>query len=774
MHELRTPSPSVAAIMPTRNRRRFVSQSILYFLRQDYERKQLVVVDDGEDRIEDLIPDDSRIRYVHVGRRLSIGAKRNFACELTDAELIAHWDDDDWMAAHRLTAQVTALLSSASDLCGLRELLYYKPDDGEAWLYSFPGARRWIAGGTLMYRRAVWAKTRFPDTDIGEDTAFVQRQAVERVTVINDLSFYMGVIHAGNTSPKQLTGRHWQRRPIEEITSRIGSDAEFYGNSPLRGKGGDAAPTKKISRSLHSGRRRGGSIGGLNEPPRPRPAKEKGCFLDGAATPPLPRRGLLPLPLHPLPLNRPLVSCIMPTHNRRRFVSRAIEYFQRQDYPNRELIIVDDGVDSVRDLIPEDPAIRYLRLTSKCSTGAKRNRACEIARGNIVVLWDDDDWFSDNRISYQVAPLLSGRADVTALGNSMVYHQPSRQFWVCNSRLHSRMFYQSVIGGTLAFRKRLWRNHGFPDVSEREDAAFLEMMLGRGARLEKLPNAGVFIYVRHQSNTWQFMPGDFLDGEGWQQVSPPAFLPEADRQFYGVESSEPLVSCILTTANRQRFLKQAVKYALDQTYNKKEIIVVDDGYQSAEAMIPADERIQYVRLTQRVTLGKKLNIGIEHAGGDIIQKLDDDDYYHPSFLQRTVAALLRDDPENSIAGFDCFLVLIAGTGDVKFSGHGWFAGGTLCFHRKLWEAAPFRDVPSAVDWYFLQDHKARQIKLQDPELYILVRHDEGHLWTNLGSTDVTAYFAQLPAHSKRLRDCLPAVDLSFYETLRKEGVTHAS
>src|SRR6266852_3436172 len=56
----------------------------------------------------------------------------------------------------------------------------------------------------------------------------------------------------------------------------------------------------------------------------------------------------------------PLISCIMPTRNRRVFVSQAIGYFERQDYPNRELIIVDDGDDRVDDLIPSNASIRYI------------------------------------------------------------------------------------------------------------------------------------------------------------------------------------------------------------------------------------------------------------------------------------------------------------------------------------------------------------------------------------------------------------------------------
>src|SRR5215510_16345784 len=104
--------------------------------------------------------------------------------------------------------------------------------------------------------------------------------------------------------------------------------------------------------------------------------------------------------------NLPLVSAIMPTHNRRPFVPKAIEYFLRQDYPQRELIILDDGTDPIVDLAPNDQRIRYFRQNQKRNIGAKRNLTCEEARGEIIIHWDDDDWMADWRISYQVTSLL--------------------------------------------------------------------------------------------------------------------------------------------------------------------------------------------------------------------------------------------------------------------------------------------------------------------------------------------------------------------------------
>ena len=46
---------------------------------------------------------------------------------------------------------------------------------------------------------------------------------------------------------------------------------------------------------------------------------------------------------------RPLVSCIMPTRNRKRFVLQSIEYFKRQDYAPRELVILDGGDENLAD-----------------------------------------------------------------------------------------------------------------------------------------------------------------------------------------------------------------------------------------------------------------------------------------------------------------------------------------------------------------------------------------------------------------------------------------
>ena len=238
--------PLVSCIMATRDRRPFVGQAIRYFMRQDYPRRELLVIDDGDDCVEDLIPDDERVRYLRLEARASVGAKRNLACDRAHGDLIAHWDDDDWMSPKRLSIQTRVFGSAVTDVCGANEVLYYRLDDGDAWRYRYSGnGRPWVCGGTLMYRRSIWRSEPFADTDVGEDTAFVDRVDPGRVRALADASFYLGLIHRSNTAAKDLSDPRWDRRPLGEVTSRLGPDTDFYvalRNGGARGSAARARP----------------------------------------------------------------------------------------------------------------------------------------------------------------------------------------------------------------------------------------------------------------------------------------------------------------------------------------------------------------------------------------------------------------------------------------------------------------------------------------------------------------------------------------------------
>lgn len=97
------------------------------------------------------------------------------------------------------------------------------------------------------------------------------------------------------------------------------------------------------------------------------------------------------------------VSIVMPAHNARATIDRAIDSALGQTRGDFELIIVDDfssddTVDLVEKRVAADPRIRLLRSTKNGGPGAARNAALDVARGEWIALLDADDAWRPDRL----------------------------------------------------------------------------------------------------------------------------------------------------------------------------------------------------------------------------------------------------------------------------------------------------------------------------------------------------------------------------------------
>ena len=226
-----------------------------------------------------------------------------------------------------------------------------------------------------------------------------------------------------------------------------------------------------------------------------------------------------------------------------------------------------------------------------------------------------------------------------------------------------------------------------------------------------------------------------------------------------------LISCIMVTRNRPRFVRQSLRYFTRQTYANAELLVVDDGEQSVEDECAGLDRVRYIRVDRPTSTGSKLNLGIEQAYGDLLQKLDDDDYYHPDFLQVAARHMPAENRDHVLAAWDCFVMWIVGETHLRYSGHGWTIGNTLLFSRKFWQKAPFRDLARGSDRHFLRDHEGKLIRICAPEHCMVVRHG-ANTWTDMRSGQATdAFLRRFPVYPKRLSEIVGADNMPFYETL---------
>ncbi|MGN6212330.1 glycosyltransferase [Parafilimonas sp.] len=229
--------PLVSCIMPTYNRRKFIPHAIEYFLRQDYSNKELIIIDDGSDIVEDLVPADTSIRYFKLSKKLTLGAKLNMACTYAKGDVIANWDDDDWYASSRLQYQVEALNNPKVDVCGINNLLYYDMHNNLGYRYIYPASQRmWLLGSSLCYKKKLWCNNRFADINVGMDGLFVWGAAPGRVKALSNPGMAVHIIHENNVSPKKTTGAWWHNYPVEELQKIMKHDWMLYTNGSNKEK----------------------------------------------------------------------------------------------------------------------------------------------------------------------------------------------------------------------------------------------------------------------------------------------------------------------------------------------------------------------------------------------------------------------------------------------------------------------------------------------------------------------------------------------------------
>ncbi|AOM76076.1 glycosyltransferase family 2 protein [Pedobacter steynii] len=168
--------------------------------------------------------------------------------------------------------------------------------------------------------------------------------------------------------------------------------------------------------------------------------------------------------LIPVPAKRaviPLVSCIMATSDSEMIIPFVLDYFLYQDYPNVELIIIDDGKNAAPELILHCPNVKYFFISSRKTAGAKRNMACNLSNGKIIIHWDDQDWYAHNWITHQVSALMTSGADISGL--NLV-----QTFPLTNQKIITTEKSAWIYGATMVYWKSIWENHKFKELQTGE------------------------------------------------------------------------------------------------------------------------------------------------------------------------------------------------------------------------------------------------------------------------------------------------------------------
>ncbi|VAW79154.1 hypothetical protein MNBD_GAMMA15-200 [hydrothermal vent metagenome] len=110
-----------------------------------------------------------------------------------------------------------------------------------------------------------------------------------------------------------------------------------------------------------------------------------------------------------------LVSVVIPTYNRARLLTAAIDSALAQDYPATEILVIDDGsTDHTADLVAGyGEKVRYFQQANR-GAGAARNFGIQQARGEFIAFLDSDDMWRPDKLTLQVS-IMNARPDVAML-----------------------------------------------------------------------------------------------------------------------------------------------------------------------------------------------------------------------------------------------------------------------------------------------------------------------------------------------------------------------
>lgn len=206
-------------------------------------------------------------------------------------------------------------------------------------------------------------------------------------------------------------------------------------------------------------------------------------------------------------IDLPLISALLVTKDRPELAWRAVECFMEQSYPNKELVIIDEGGYEFQKKLQKEgllqssattsptihippPMISYHRNEEKTTLGALRNRAIGLAQGEYICQWDDDDLYHRHRLSYQLDACIKNNAAASFLLRQMLWNLAGGNLAISGYRLWE---------GTILVKKELMFKYA--KWVRGEDSVPVYFLASK-RKLVALDLPELYMYHIHGDNTW--------------------------------------------------------------------------------------------------------------------------------------------------------------------------------------------------------------------------------------------------------------------------------
>lgn len=365
------------------------------------------------------------------------------------------------------------------------------------------------------------------------------------------------------------------------------------------------------------------------------------------------------------------ISVIVTSYNYGKFISQTLDSLVNQTYKNFEVIVVDDGSsdDSLRiieEYVKQYDFIHLYTHDGNSNKGLPETTKLGVlkSKGEYIAFCESDDMLDENNLlekarlidKYNKTPTIVIN-DIQVFGDQpranrleeLSEYRKSLFNDECNVIPIDAFYHTNLIctfSSCIVKRDALLKcNYNTPYQAELDWWLWYQIMLFDNRiffidkKLTRWRAHQSFISTSHSEQKQL----DFIEALSTLHASTQKSIATLN-----LADNSPEFSIVMPTYNRRQCIKTAIDSVLNQTYDKFELLIVDDGStdgteeyvkQTYQQQLDA-QKIRYFKTT-KAGVSHARNIGLKNSRNEWICYLDTDDYYDKSYLSYVSSAIMN-------------------------------------------------------------------------------------------------------------------------------------
>jgi len=229
--------PDISIVTITKDRRKFMPLAKYSYMIQSYPEDKLewIIVDDGDDSIEDTLIGVPNVVYVRCDKKMGISEKRNLGVQKAMYDIVVFMDDDDVYPNNSVLQRTAMMLKEPSKECAFCTTIpCYDITKYTSFMnvppITLPMSQR-VSEASLIFTKKFWNERKFDDSvNIAEADAFI-RGREHMCREISPQEVIVSLVHPLNTSSRCINtvsepnGCHYGfNEKLFELVSQIGEE----------------------------------------------------------------------------------------------------------------------------------------------------------------------------------------------------------------------------------------------------------------------------------------------------------------------------------------------------------------------------------------------------------------------------------------------------------------------------------------------------------------------------------------------------------------------